>query len=94
MTRQLVKHTQIGSHWRIVVIAIPVLLLLAGIIVAGTYTFCMYRADMKPDTWHMHRLAQWVHCHEFEGFISEEVLPAMAYVSKKFIAAEQKHPIK
>jgi hypothetical protein len=93
MTRQLVKHLQIGSHWRIV-IAIPVLLLLAGTVFAATYTVCTYRADKNPDTWLMHRLVQWVHCHELEGFISDKVLPAIEYVTKKFLAAEQKHPIK
>jgi hypothetical protein len=84
MTRQLVKHSQIGSHWRIV-IAIPLLLLLAGTILAATRTVCAYRnesvADVDPLSWQFvgHGLGQWWHCKEFVEFVTKKVVPAIEH---------------
>jgi hypothetical protein len=101
MGRQLVKHSQIGSYWRIV-IAIPVLLLVVGSILAATKTACTNRteaaADIEPRLQREVRVlvqwSHWWHCGEFIKLANQKFFPTIENVTKKFLQAEQEHRIK
>jgi len=100
MLRQLVKHCQIGSHWRFV-IAVPLLLLLGGPIVATTITVCP-KSIKSPDhySWHWmwHEYLPWAaerwHCWEMIKSVNKKVPSAIDYWIKKPPAVSERHVIR